>query len=248
MAGSALCLHHGAREVTPQELEGVPAPPPTRTWFPLRHADVLGEVHTRLQASGFRVTRQKLALSRGEARFFGTLDLDSSIVEGVRLAVGVRNSTDKSLPIGFCCGERVFVCDNLAFGSEVVIAKKHTKNGKERFDEGVAEAVGSLSQYREAAAARVTRLRGRPLDPDLANSLILQAYEDGILGARLLPQALSSWRQRALSPFPGDSAWDLFNHLTGVLKARLTQPARHARLTIELQELFDAASTFVSLN
>ncbi|MCU0871563.1 MAG: hypothetical protein MUE50_04395 [Pirellulaceae bacterium] len=30
---------------------------------------------------------------------------------------------------------------------------------------------------------------------DQANSLILQAYEDGIIGARLLPHVIREWRQ-----------------------------------------------------
>jgi hypothetical protein len=60
-------------------------------------------------------------LARKDARFFATLDLENEVCDGVRLAVGIRNSFDKSFPIGFCCGERVMVCDNLSFGSEVII-------------------------------------------------------------------------------------------------------------------------------
>ena len=50
-------------------------------------------------------------MSRGDSQFFGTIDLESPIVEGVSLAVGVRNSIDKSLPIAFAAGERIFICD-----------------------------------------------------------------------------------------------------------------------------------------
>jgi hypothetical protein len=46
-----------------------------------------------------------LAVTPDDARFFGTLQLRSEIVPGVGLAVGVRNSIDRSLPIGFCCGQ-----------------------------------------------------------------------------------------------------------------------------------------------
>jgi len=33
------------------------------------------------------------------------------------------------------------------------------------------------------------------LSPDRANSLILQAHEGGIIGARLLPDVIQQWRQ-----------------------------------------------------
>jgi len=82
-------------------------------------------------------------VSHGGARFFGTLDLTTSVSEGVTLAVGIRNSNDQSFPIGFCCGQRVFVCDNLAFTSEIIVSKKYTRFGQERYLEGLARAVGS---------------------------------------------------------------------------------------------------------
>src|SRR5437870_9390540 len=180
-----LLLHCGAREVSEQELRSVGCPSATATWYPLPHAQVLDTVRGTLSTAGFGVQRQRLALTRKDARFFGTLDLENEVCEGVRLAVGVRSSFDKSFPIGFCCGERVTVCDNLSFGSEVVISKKHTRFGKERFDEGVSKAVVSLRQYQQTAAQRIQRMRDRPLSDDLANSLILTAWEEGIVSHRI---------------------------------------------------------------
>jgi hypothetical protein len=74
----------------------------------------------------FAVRRATFGLARDNHRMFATLDLTSELAFGVSLAVGVRNSTDKSFPIGFCAGSRTFVCDNLAFRSELTITKKHT--------------------------------------------------------------------------------------------------------------------------
>jgi hypothetical protein len=187
-------------------------------------------------------------LARKDARFFGTLDLDNTICEGVRLAVGIRSSFDKSFPIGFCCGERVMVCDNLSFGSEVIISKKHTRFGKERFDEGVAKALVSLREYRQVAAERIDRMRRCPLSDDLANSLMLQAWEEGIVSHRLLPQVIHAYRRPDVAAFQDRTAWSLFNAFTGALKRRLNNPSVHASLTIRLQDLLDSASTIVSLN
>jgi hypothetical protein len=111
MASPTLCLHAGARPVSYEELGMIEAPAPTATWFPIPHAAVLNAVLDTLTAADYRVERLQLALSRNDARFFGTIDLRTAIGDGVARSVGVRNSIDKSLPIGFCAGSRVFVCD-----------------------------------------------------------------------------------------------------------------------------------------
>src|SRR5262245_34360921 len=187
-----LLLHCGAREVSEQELRSVGCPQATQTWYPLPHAQVLDTVCQTLAAGGFAIQHQRLALARKDARFFGTLDLQNEICEGVRLAVGIRSSFDKSFPIGFCCGERVMVCDNLSFGSEVIISKKHTRFGKERFDEGVSKALVSLREYHQVAAERIDRMRRYPLSDDHANSLMLKAWEEDIVSHRLLPQVIQA--------------------------------------------------------
>src|SRR5262245_27347393 len=119
---STLVTHCGARMVTREQLAVVPTPAPTRTWFPVGHLKVLTTVEETLRAGGFMPRRESLALSRHGARFFATIDLESELANGVSLAVGIRNSLDKSLPIGFCAGSRVFICDNLAFRAEVTVA------------------------------------------------------------------------------------------------------------------------------
>ena len=92
------------------------------------NSTVLETVEGTLASSGFAVAKAQLSVSHEDRRFFGVLDIRSEIADGVSLSVGVRNSCDKSFPIGFCAGTRTFVCDNLAFSSEVVIAKRHTRS------------------------------------------------------------------------------------------------------------------------
>lgn len=233
-----LITHCGARQVTWGELDLIPTPAATETWFPLSHSQVLGSVVETLDAAGFGVKSMTLGVTADDARFFGTLQLQSEIVPGVGLAVGVRNSTDKSLPIGFCCGQWVFVCDNLAFSSEVVITKKHTRFGESRFNEGIANTVAGLGQYRATEARRIECFKNTELSPDRANSLILQAYEKRIIGARLLPKVIEEWRQPKHAEFREKTAWSLLNAFTEVIKDRQKrQPSRAAHETITLQKL-----------
>lgn len=239
MAEATLITHLGGRDVTLEELDGIPTPPSTETWFPIPHAQVLHAVEETLQGGGFLIQRRRLSIAKGGNRFFGTLDLSTPITDGVTLAVGVRNSTDKSFPIGFCCGTRVFVCDNFAFTSEIVVAKKHTRFGQERYLEGIARAVSSLSQYRESTARWIDQMKGWQLPAEAADSFILRSSEEEVIGARQLPLVLKEWRQPRFEEYQPRTAWSLFNSFTDVLgrTRENTHPAQAALTTMRLRRL-----------
>lgn len=240
---SELILHRGARHVTRDELDQVHAPPPTATWFPLAHSHVLDRTLSTLQQSGFRATKTELALSRNNAQFFGVVDLASPVTEGVTLAVGIRNSIDKTIPIAFAAGERVFCCDNLAFRSEIVVARKHTRFGADRFAEAIAQAVGNLAQFQEVEANRIERFRNTEIPDTTAESLILRAYEREIISHYLLPKVLADWRTPSHEAFTERTLWSLENAFTGVLaQVARTNPQRFCSLTIALQDLLTEAA------
>lgn len=244
MAESTLILHKGARQVEREELDAVEAPPPTETWFPLRHSQVLSTVERTLGDAGFTITRSQLGLSQDNARFFGTLDLGTPITEGVSLTVGVRNSTDKTFPIGLCAGSRVFVCDNLAFSAEIYVAKKHTRFGEARFNEGISTAVRTLTSYREVEAKRIEVYREAPLTETDAAACLLHGFEEGILSTRTLPVAIEEWRKPSQQDFEPRTAWSLFNAITAALKERQGNPAQFASLTMRLYGLLDRQAQY----
>jgi hypothetical protein len=201
---------------------------------------VLDVVRCTLQEVGYEVRGEYLGLSREGARFFGTLDLGTNVAQGVTLAVGIRNSVDKSFPLGFCAGNRVLVCDNLAFRSELLVRRKHTVNGERNFVNAIASAVSALNQFREAEGERIKRFRETSLREEQADALILRAYERGIVGARELPKVLREWRNPPFEEFRPRTAWSLLNAFTGALRERaLVQPARFAVQTMRLNGLLD---------
>lgn len=235
---SSLVAHKGARIVSLEELERIDAPPATETWFPVRHSQVLHTAIETLNESGFQVRRTQLALSRGNARFFGTIDLESPIATGVNLAVGIRNSMDKSLPIAFCAGTRVFVCDNLAFRSEIVVARKHTKFGQLRYHEAIAKAVGTLPQFQQKEHDRVIRFQQEAITEDRADALMLRSFDKGIVSYRQLPEVIDAWRKPAREEFAPRTLWSLEQCFTGTLAGlQKSNPQRFASLTIRLQDM-----------
>jgi hypothetical protein len=236
---ATLMNHCGAREVTLDELATIAAPPATDTWFPVAHSDVYRAVDQTLCGAGYEVKRQSLSVAKDGHRFFGVMDLSNSILDGVTLAIGIRNSTDKSFPIGMVVGSRVFCCDNLAFHGEIVIAKKHTRFGENRYREGISQAIASLGQYQEAQGQWINRLRTWRPSRQEADSLILRSYEENVIGARLLPEVINEWRKPSHEEFRDSSAWSLWNAFTTVLGLKEHgNPAKAAHTTIRLQRLF----------
>lgn len=238
-----LVLHAGAREVSREELDRVEAPPATATWFPVKHSTVINTVQGALTASGFEVRRVQLALSRSDQRMFATIDLASTLAHGVTLAVGVRNSTDKSFPLGFCAGSRTFVCDNLAFRSDITVTKKHTRFGAQRFEGEIARAVTTLGAFQRHEAERVRALQRTELSDERAEALMLRSFEAGNVSHRVLPRVIAEWRKPSFEEFSARTAWSLLNAFTTALGGRAkSNPQAYAAVTMRLGGLIDQAA------
>jgi hypothetical protein len=195
-------------------------------------------VKATLRDAGYEIRKEQFGVMRDGTRFFGTLDLGTPLVEGVSLAVGIRNSVDKSFPLGFAAGSRVFVCDNLAFRSELLVRHKHTINGERNFVRAIAGAVTSLQSFREAEAERIRRFVATELTADQADALILRAYERGIVGAHQLAGVIHQWRNPSHEEFQPRTVWSLFNAFTTAMKKRaVQQPHTHAVATMQLNGL-----------
>jgi hypothetical protein len=238
MAESRLVLHCGARPVSEEELMHYHAPPPEGRWFPVDHSRVLTTVRTTLQDAGYEVRQQRLGLSKDGHRFFATLDLGTAVADGVCLAVGIRNSTDKKFPLGFAAGQKVFACDNLAFRSELLVKRKHTRFGEQRFNAAIAGAVTNLEHFRDEEARRIEWMKGTELSPEVADALILRAFERGIIGHHQLLPLIKEWREPRFEEFRPRTAWSLFNAATAVLRPRAEKhPHEFAVQTIRLNSL-----------
>lgn len=235
---SDLVLHTGGRLVTLDELRACTTPPPEGRWHPVSHGSVLDAVKETLRGAGYTIRSEKYALARGDSRFFGVLHLETPLARGVGLSVGVRNSVDRSFPLGFAAGSHCFVCDNLAFRAELLVRRKHTVNGMRAFGTAIAGAVASLTSFREAEGERVRRMAGMALTPEQASHVILTALRRGIISSLQLPKVCAAWEEPPHEEFRPRTAWSLFNAFTEVLKDRAVRaPQALVAQTIRLNGL-----------
>ena len=237
-----MLLHCGAETVDREQLFQVPTPRGTRTWFPLPHRTILGEVETQLLGSGFEITAETHALSHAGARYFGVLSvtLPMKWEQDYSWVVGIRNSHDQTYPAGLVAGTRVFVCDNLAFSGEVRISRKHTRYAMRDLRHLTARAVGQLGDRFLALDQRVYAYKRRTVNDPEAHDLVIRAVDCQAITTSQIPDVLDQWRHPAHETFRTRSLWSLFNAFTEVHKTG--NPHTSLRRGEALHGLFDAAA------
>lgn len=237
-----LCLHTGGEEVPLEQVEQALTPAPTRTWQPIPHAELFHGVKRTIENTGLRVINEVHALAREGLRYFGMMQVqntDSDAEYG--FVVGLRNSHDQSFPAGLACGSGVFVCDNLAFSSEIVLARKHTLHIRRDLPQLISTAVGKLGQYRVQQAQRYEKYHGTELVEAQVHDALIQAVDAQAIPLLAIPQVLTEWRAPRHPEFAkqGKTAWRLFNAFTEALKGRAAADMLMKR-TLVLHGLLDS--------
>jgi hypothetical protein len=231
-------LHSGGIEVDRSALATVEVPLATATWFPTSHETVIQSAEAALDAAGFQIAKARFGLARQGKQMFAALELATPLIDGVALAAGIRNSIDKSFTQEFVAGSRVFVCDNLAFSTDLTVYRKHTRFGLDRFREALSVAVAKLAEFKVVESERIKVLQGTDLEDRDAESLILRAYERGLVTHLTLPGVIKEWRQPSYDDFQPRTAWSLYNAFTTILSPKaISAPAKHTAVTMALGRL-----------
>lgn len=235
---STLNLHAGGHVCTKEELALYVPPPPTATWYPHSHVETINLVETILDSFGYRIAKQRLAIDKAGARFFSTIDLESEVVPGLTLAVGVRNSYDMSYPFGMVGGSRTFVCSNLSFSGDLInVRSKHTKNGRARFERHTQDAIGRLEDFRKIEARKIETYKETEIDDRTASAILFQSFLRDVVSNRILKAIWKEWEEPS-HDFGPCNLFRLMQAFTTCLRDRSDkQPVAFSRQTIRLHAL-----------
>ena len=224
-----LLLHCGGHAVDRAAIDTCPTPTPTDTWQPVPHGTLLDLVERTFHHHGLQITQQAHALNRDGDRYFGLMQLSPQIErdtdeQGYAFVVGLRNSHDQSFPASLVIGSAVFVCDNLAFSGEVVLARRHTRFIIRDLPEMVDRAVGQLGELRVNQDRRIEAYQETPVTAPQAHHLLVSMLDAKVLPVTRLPSALDEFRRPSHETFLGDdgkpTAWTLMNAVTKSIKGR----------------------------
>jgi hypothetical protein len=233
-------IHAGAAPATYDELRALQTPDGTDTHVPVAHHEIVELIRYTLGFYGHEIAEEHHAVTPDGARYFGLLSLRSPYGDYTD-TVGLRNSHDKSFPIGIAFGSRVFVCDNLAFIGDHVIRRKHTSKAKRELPGLVTEIVRPLQAERLAQNKKLLAYQDTTLTDAQADHLVLEMYRHDVIGLHGIPLVLKHYESPP-HDWGNPTAWRLFNAATLALAGKT---AERPALTKQLHHVIDGVCEIV---
>jgi hypothetical protein len=229
-----LVLHAGAESIEYGALRELATPAPTQTHVPIPHFRLVDSVAHSLAYHGHEIAEQHHGITPDGNRYFGVLSIRSPYT-GWTDMVGLRNSHDKSLPVGISFGSRVFVCDNLAFSADHVIRTKHTAKLKMRLPGLIGELIEPIADQREAQHKKLLTYQNTELNLAQSDHAIMALYRAGVINLTRIADVHEQWENPA-HDWGDHTAWRLFNAVTFVLTGKV---AERPDLTTRLHTVID---------
>ena len=235
---ATLSIERNAVRLERDALKSIEPPPPTKTWQPVKHYDLLTEIELALGKRDITITKEQLAVQRRGELFYGVLDLTRQTDDQFTSALGIRASNNKLMAIQIAVGARVFVCDNLMFqGDTIALKRKHT-SGLNLAGE-VDVAIAAFANKFDVLCKEVQAFRGHPLSDADAKALILDVYvQEHILPVRTLETVFSEYFTPQFEEFNERTVWSLYNAFT--YAAKELPPERKFQSLKQLGGMFHA--------
>jgi len=223
------------------ELAQIPVPQATRTHRPVPHHEIVEALVETLSFRHIGVVNEEYAVSADGMKMFGVLDLETQM-EGARFAIGVRNSHDKSLRLGLCCGVRVFVCWNMAFSGEFQpVLAKYTKSFN--LIDTLSVGVDRIQRNFEPMRRQVESWRQTQITDEQAKLIFYSAFVEGKLDAPkgLLQDVHRLYFTPEYPEFAAKTMWSLSNAFTSAFKK--LDPIPQFKATAKLGEFLSSSPT-----
>lgn len=229
-----LYLHTGAEPVDFNALRSLPVPEPTATHVPIAHYRIVEMLRHSLTFYGHEITEEHFGVTNDGQRFFGILALKSAYGDYTDVC-GLRNSHDKSFPVGVSYGAQCFVCDNLSFSGDHVIKRKHTAKALRDIHALLAELVEPLATMREQQQRKLLSYKAATVSDMLADHAIMRMYKEDVINVQRIPEVLQQWNN-PVHDWGDKTAWRLFNAATFALQGRVVE---NPRATTQLHQIID---------
>ncbi len=216
-----LVLHQGGWAATPSDLAAVSVPEETESYCPVPYPRFVEEVKLHVPRFGLTITDERYGLAHEGLQMFGVLTCaNGNGHPDYGLAIGLRNSYDRSLSVGLVAGSRVFCCDNLAFSGEVAAARKHTLHVFRDLPDLIYRMLSKLASMQSRIHAEIAAMKARELSAEAADHLLVEAVRRNVIPASNLPKVIEAWEKPTHAEFAPRNAWSLFNAFSEVAKSR----------------------------
>lgn len=232
----------GSTRVPEEVVRSIKAPPFTDTWHPVSHDRIITLLESTLKENGLSIAQKDFQLSHDNNRMFGTYLLNGDTQKpDYGFAIGLRNSTDKAFPAGFAFGSKVFVCSNLCFSGDIVIARRHTSGIMHELPEMMKNAIKNFTPKMEEISNQYEQWKCYRIGDATIHKFLWNLGYDNVLPFAFLKQEVYPlWDKPKHDShlYHGErTVWTLHNAFSEAMKSRQEKnPFEAAKETQEISE------------
>ena len=216
-------------KVSTEQLATSFTPEGTDSFQPISHSSLVSYTRDAIERAGLSIVEEEHSLARAGQRYFGGFALTGADISGRdrQIVLGLRNAHDKSFAASVCVGNRMMVCENLCFSSDVKLARRHTTNILTDLPRVLADAVGRVVSHWNDMGNRIEAYQQTEISRDRAADLLIY-------------NAVQEFRNPRHEEFKGGTLWTLYNSITENLKGG--DLAKLPFRTMTTQSIFDRVS------
>lgn len=222
---SQLLTQCGSTHCKLEQLLTIPEPKKTKTYTPLNHYDFAVNILTIASdlLKGYRFDGDSYALSSDGQKMFGVITyrkINSQQNEELKVAIGLRNSHNKSMAAGLVLGSTVLVCDNLVFSGDIKVMRKHQgKDMHEDLHDQIVTAIYKSQHNFHQISHDVQLMKQKPMNQHKKYEYIGMLTGEGILSATQSSTAFKELWKPSHEEFQVDTLWAGYNCATEALKS-----------------------------
>jgi hypothetical protein len=196
----------------------VPVPEYTRTHHPVPYRDALVALENRIYGQGLDITERRYGLGQKGQQLFARYIIDMGDKD-YDMAIGLRQSYNKTLAIGTVAGGRVGICDNGMFtGSAFHQVRKNTTNVWDDFRALLDQAMATVHDAFDEVRNDCTRWKTTLVDLDPGYEILGKAYGRNVLTTQQATIAFQDWKVPRHSEFSDRNLFSLYQCVTEALK------------------------------
>jgi hypothetical protein len=207
-------------KVNAEQLQNIFTPEKTDSFQPIPHFGLVEMTRSAIDRAGLSIVQEEHSLARGGQRYFGGFALSGLDISGAdrQIVLGLRNAHDKSFAASICVGNRMMVCENLCFSSDIKLARRHTTNIMSDLPRVLADAVARVVSHWDDMGKRIESYKQTEITRDRAADLLIDLVDSKAFPAREIYNAVQEFRNPRHEEFKGGSLWTLYNSVTENLK------------------------------
>lgn len=231
-----------SNKVSVEQLANVELPPATYSHQPVAHSVLVDLTREALDRVGLEIRDEEHGLARGGLNYFGGFALKGTDIYSAEreIVLGLRNSNAKQFAASICLGNRMLVCENLCFSSDVKLSRSHTTYIMRDLPRIIADAMSRIVTSWSDMEDRIASYKDAEIGKKRAENLIISLADAGAIPVREIYNSIKEFRNPRHEDFKGGTLWTLYNAVTESLKG--SDFTRFPQRTMIVQSVFDRIS------